>query len=263
MTDITLTPLEHMEAAKAKLLAPITPELVNRDFSAATAQGMVMAFMVHADQTVRVKPTGLIEDAERARIRRVLSEERQEELFDAMTKGDVVEISDALADSVYVLLSVATSYGICLAPVLREVCSNNYLKTLSPKRVDEFGKLLKPEGHPKPRIKEILDTLADLADNTVERMFRVLVIWDAYPEDLRYFDVYVTGAELEKMLAWNGIYAVSTTDDDDDGIDGDATLIYKDMFDFYDAQDEAASVALAQQPIIGTHYDAIISCGQA
>lgn len=249
------SPIGHIEDAKANLLAPLTPEIVGKDFSIVQAQGMVTAFMVHADQAVRVKPDGVITQGECHRIRRVLSEERQEELFDAMTKGDVVEIADALADSVYVLLSVASSYGICLGPVLREVCQNNYLKTLSPKRVDALGKLLKPEGHPKPRIAEVLSILSDLVDNPVEPTAHVLVMWDGADDAISYFDVNVTMAEYEDMLTWDGYFASTNPGPEDAGRS-------ERMFDFYEAQDEEAALKLAQGPIVGVHYDAIIYCGQ-
>ena len=143
-----------------ELTAPITIANISPDFTLGTAQGFVRAFMQFGDQEVATVPRASIPQEQKDRIKSVLREEMEQELFVAIDTNNLPEVADALADSIYVLLSIATAYGIYMPAVLREVCYNNHLKTLSPKRVNELGKVLKPEGHPAPRILQILDILS-------------------------------------------------------------------------------------------------------
>lgn len=144
---------------EALLGQPLTTRDADDDFSLASAQFFTVAFMKCAEQQVRLIPTAKITTEEKNRILRILGEEWQEELVKAINDDDLTEVADAIGDSIYVLLSVASSYGIFIAPILREICENNHLKTLAvPKRIVN-GKLIKPEGHPKPRIVELLSLM--------------------------------------------------------------------------------------------------------
>jgi len=68
---------------------------------------------------------------------------------------DVVEAIDGLCDVVYTAMWTAYALGIDLTPFFEEVCDNNLLKVAGEVEFDENGKLVKPKGHPRPRIKEI------------------------------------------------------------------------------------------------------------
>jgi predicted HAD superfamily Cof-like phosphohydrolase len=96
---------------------------------------------------------------ERVDLRMKLMAEEWKELNDAWMGDDMVEVSDAIADLIYVLLGTALELGIPIADVWREVHSTNMAK-VDPatgkvrRRAD--GKVLKPEGWRAPDIARIL-----------------------------------------------------------------------------------------------------------
>lgn len=71
---------------------------------------------------------------------------------------DLIEVIDGLCDTIYVCYWAACALKVELEPFLDEVCTNNLLKTVNP-RFDETGKLVKPDGHPRPALKRIYETL--------------------------------------------------------------------------------------------------------
>lgn len=77
------------------------------------------------------------------------------ELVNALFSNDLIDVSDALADSIYVLVGTALEYGIPLDRVWDEVHASNMTKT-DPradkvlKRAD--GKILKPATFRPPNI---------------------------------------------------------------------------------------------------------------
>lgn len=83
----------------------------------------------------------------------LIREEVLEELIPAMEANDLLEIADAMADSIYVIVGAALEYGIPLHLVWDEVQRSNMAK-VNPstgkvsKRAD--GKILKPEGWEPP-----------------------------------------------------------------------------------------------------------------
>ena len=89
----------------------------------------------------------------------LIREEVIVELLPAMEKDDMIEIADAIADSIYVLIGAALEYGIPLHKVWNEVQRTNMAK-VDPstgavcKRAD--GKILKPPGWMPPDIASIL-----------------------------------------------------------------------------------------------------------
>ena len=89
----------------------------------------------------------------------LIREEVIVELLPAMEKDDMIEIADAIADSIYVLIGASLEYGIPLHKVWNEVQRTNMAK-VDPstgavrKRAD--GKILKPPGWMPPDIASIL-----------------------------------------------------------------------------------------------------------
>ena len=82
--------------------------------------------------------------------RNLIIEEVMEELLPAIKNDDIEEIADAIADSIYVLLGTAVSYGVDLEPIWEEVQKSNMNKTGQIHRDD--GKVTKPEGWKPPDI---------------------------------------------------------------------------------------------------------------
>lgn len=153
--------LQLVETIRARFLRPITPETLNEDFHIGQGQGYAMAFAKHAGQLAQIVPNANISESNRELMHYVLNSERAE-LDKAMDSNDLLEIVDGICDEIYVLLWMAVGYGIYLPPFLKEVCVNNYLKTIVPPVRDEKGKLQKPPGHKPPRIKEMLELLLGL-----------------------------------------------------------------------------------------------------
>jgi len=65
---------------------------------------------------------------ELAQLRVALLKEEVDELAEATTQRDIIEIADALADIVYVAYGAAVNYGIDLDAVLTEVHRSNMSK---------------------------------------------------------------------------------------------------------------------------------------
>jgi predicted HAD superfamily Cof-like phosphohydrolase len=89
----------------------------------------------------------------------LIVEEVVKELLPALVQEDLVQIADALADSIYVLVGTALEYGIPLDRVWAVVQRANMAKvdpTTGKVRKREDGKVLKPEGWTAPDIDAIL-----------------------------------------------------------------------------------------------------------
>lgn len=93
-----------------------------------------------------------------ATLRVALLEEEVCEFVTASEKGDLVAISDALADIVYVIYGTALTYGIDLDSVLREVHRSNMSKLDSDGRplIRDDGKVLKSDRYFPPDIASVL-----------------------------------------------------------------------------------------------------------
>jgi predicted HAD superfamily Cof-like phosphohydrolase len=87
-------------------------------------------------------------------LREGLIDEENDELEEAIRNDDLVEIADACADLIYVVLGLCVSYGIDLRPVFNEVHRTNMAKEGGAKRSD--GKICKPDGWQPPQIERIL-----------------------------------------------------------------------------------------------------------
>jgi predicted HAD superfamily Cof-like phosphohydrolase len=118
----------------------------------------VRAFHLVTDTPVLASPQ--IPNADRILLRkRLIDEEVNVELFTAMKENNIVEIADAIADSIYVLIGTALEYGIPLDAVWGEVQISNMAKVdldTGKVRRREDGKVLKSEGWTKPDIRKAL-----------------------------------------------------------------------------------------------------------
>ncbi len=90
--------------------------------------------------------------------RDLIKEEVGKELLPALARGDLVEIADGIADSIYVLIYTAHAYGIPIEKVFDEVQRTNMAKFPNGKAIRrDDGKILKPSGWSPPDIKRIIE----------------------------------------------------------------------------------------------------------
>lgn len=113
---------------------------------------------------MRLLPSTEIDHA-LARLRVALLEEEVSEFVVASEKGDLIGITDALADIVYVVYGTALTYGIDLDSALQEVHRSNMSKLGSDGRplVRGDGKVLKSEQYFPPDIAAVLSGQAPLS----------------------------------------------------------------------------------------------------
>lgn len=96
---------------------------------------------------------------ERVDLRVSLLLEEAQETCAAMIAGDMDEIADGIADTIYVAIGAALEFGIPLERVWAEVQRSNMAKVdpVTGKVVRrEDGKILKPEGWTAPDIAGVL-----------------------------------------------------------------------------------------------------------
>ena len=90
-----------------------------------------------------------------------LMKEENEEYLDACKAGDLVEISDALGDMMYILCGTILSHGLQhkIEEIFQEIQSSNMSKLGKNGRpiYREDGKVLKGPNYFKPDIKKILN----------------------------------------------------------------------------------------------------------
>jgi predicted HAD superfamily Cof-like phosphohydrolase len=123
-------------------------------------QQQVRDWMKKAGQIVRDYPT--IPEMPLALFRISLIEEEVHELAEALAKENIVEMSDAMGDILYVLLGSAVSFGIDLEPIFQEIHRSNMTKLVQDgngqwtltKRHD--GKVLKPATYEPPNLTPII-----------------------------------------------------------------------------------------------------------
>lgn len=82
--------------------------------------------------------------------------EEANEYAKANDDGSVVEVADAIADLLYVVLGTAVVHGIDLEPVFEEVHRSNMTKTADAVNDQSVKRCIKGPGFEKPRIAEIL-----------------------------------------------------------------------------------------------------------
>jgi predicted HAD superfamily Cof-like phosphohydrolase len=117
-------------------------------------QLQVLEFTLRAGQPAPVTPTLLIKET--YHLRMDLLEEELDELNHAMITDDLVEISDALGDLLYVLLGTAVSYGIDLEPVFEEIHRSNLSKFIDGTRRED-GKWLKGPSFTPPNLAPLVN----------------------------------------------------------------------------------------------------------
>ncbi len=115
--------------------------------------GDVAAFHRACDVPILAKPA--FPDLARQKLRDDLLREEVNEFIDALQVGDIVDVADAIADCIYILIGTALEFGIPLDRVWAEVQRSNMAKVdpvtgKATKRED--GKILKPEGWQAPDI---------------------------------------------------------------------------------------------------------------
>jgi predicted HAD superfamily Cof-like phosphohydrolase len=103
------------------------------------------------------KPTGL--DSERATLRINLICEELDEYVEAVGKGDLAEVADALADLLYVVYGTSAEHGLPIDECFAEVHRSNMTKLGEdgkPVRRED-GKILKGPRFEPPLLKGLLN----------------------------------------------------------------------------------------------------------
>ena len=118
-------------------------------------QQQVKEFMLKAGQecpsTNKLEPSGEVK-----RLRVELIDEELQELADAMFTSNRIEIADAIADLMYVVLGTAVAYGIDIEPIFQEVHRSNMSKFIDGYRRKD-GKWIKGPSFTAPCLQPILD----------------------------------------------------------------------------------------------------------
>jgi hypothetical protein len=88
-----------------------------------------------------------------------------EELMELLNEYDgdnIVEVSDAMADLVYVIIGAAVAWGIPFDEIFKEVHRSNMTKMGDDGKAvhSNIGKVVKGPNYEPPRIKEILEKYA-------------------------------------------------------------------------------------------------------
>lgn len=123
-----------------------------------TAIQDVADFHIACDQPVRGVPH-ICAPGEVELRKNLINEEVNNELLPAMDRGDLVEIADALADIIYVVIGTAHHYGIPLEAVWNEVQRSNMTKPdpeTGKVKKREDGKILKGPGFSPADVARIL-----------------------------------------------------------------------------------------------------------
>lgn len=112
---------------------------------------MVKEFCRKHGHTVPRKPMKLTTQDKFLRIR--LMVEELSELITSMQKDDLVGVSDAVADMLYVVYGVGVNYGLPMDEVFKEVHRSNMTKET---RLDEGRKVVKGPEFDPPKLEDIL-----------------------------------------------------------------------------------------------------------
>lgn len=117
-------------------------------------QRMVTEFHERFDIARSDRPQWPGEDLHRIRV--ALIEEELAEFRNAGEAENLVEVSDALADLLYVVYGTAVTYGIDLEPIFREIHRSNMTKSGECERSRRDGKVSKGSTYEPPQIEPIL-----------------------------------------------------------------------------------------------------------
>lgn len=113
-------------------------------------------FMKTFGQKVEETPT--LSDIDTQRLRIELIREELDELVEAISKDDIVEVADALTDILYVTYGAGHSFGINLDACFHEVQRSNMSKLGEDGKpiYRDDGKILKGPGYSEPDLKSVL-----------------------------------------------------------------------------------------------------------
>lgn len=105
------------------------------------------------------KPRIPVEYPDVCQMRLDLITEETQELAQALSNNDIVEVADALADLLYVVYGAAHTFGLDIQPIFDEVHRSNMAKVGPDGKVlrREDGKILKPEGWTKPAVRAFVE----------------------------------------------------------------------------------------------------------
>lgn len=117
----------------------------------------VNEFHEELDRPARFEPVTNYPLHERVARARLIGEEVSE-LTAELGQGtpDIYDIAKEAADSVFVTMGVFGEIGIPFLDAFEAVCNDNLAKARAPKKFDEFGKLLKPDGYKKLDLRLLL-----------------------------------------------------------------------------------------------------------
>jgi predicted HAD superfamily Cof-like phosphohydrolase len=97
---------------------------------------------------------------QRCELRQKLLQEEVLELYEAWSSGDIIEVSDAITDCLYILFGTAIEFGLQdkLEALFDEVHGSNMSKLNENGRpiYREDGKVLKGKNYYKPDLKKVL-----------------------------------------------------------------------------------------------------------
>ena len=116
----------------------------------------VKQFMQTFGQEVKTKAS--FSDEKTNQLRLDLISEELEELKNAMTSKDLLEVADALTDILYVTYGAGHAFGINLDKCFDEVQNSNMSKLGSDGKpiFNDYGKVLKGPNYFKPNLSKII-----------------------------------------------------------------------------------------------------------
>lgn len=97
-----------------------------------------------------IPPTGIIS------LRHRLIKEELIEYTNAAATGDIVEVADAIADMLVVVLGTAVAHGIDIQPIFDEVMDSNMTKFIDGHK-DSGGKWIKGPSYTPANIKPLIE----------------------------------------------------------------------------------------------------------
>lgn len=164
----------------------------------------VRAFHERNSQLVNECPTWPGADVMELRFGLILEEVA--ELMKAVEDGDMVEVADAIADTIYVLIGTAVSMGIPLHEVWVEVQRSNMAKVEGGGRRNAAGKVIKPEGWTPPQLDAMFEGVEPptLAVKQVGASVRTHLGWmvlERPPERAESSDTLTASRELTPLEA--------------------------------------------------------------
>ena len=117
----------------------------------------VKTFMNTYGQEIRDKAS--FPDKKIVQLRIDLIQEELNELKDAITSNDIIEVADALTDILYVTYGAGHSFGINLDKCFDEVQDSNMSKLDENKKpiYSENGKVMKGPNYFPPNLKKIIE----------------------------------------------------------------------------------------------------------